>query len=122
MTLATNATQILVPANTLADSFAYTVTDGNGSKCSGTVAISILTNIVSQAVSLDLGNPAGAWIGFTGVPWYFYTAQRGTNVLFTGSVQTWAIRAFFDGSIYIWDDFIDLGGRPPEAYYRLKYP
>ena len=59
---------------------------------------------------------------FAGVPWYFYTAQRATNATFTGTLQTWPVQAWADGSISVWDNFADLTNKPPQAYYRLSYP
>jgi hypothetical protein len=53
---------------------------------------------------------------------YSYTAQRATNATFSGTLRTWPVRAWADGSIYIWDDFADLTNKPPQAYYRLSYP
>ena len=122
LTLTTNATQVLVPANTVADSFTYTVTDGNGGKTTGTALISIITSPASHGQSLDLSAPGSAWVGFTGVPWYFYTAHRATNATFSGTVQTWPVQAAGDGSIFFSDDFADIGGKPGQAFYRLTYP
>ena len=119
LTITTNATQILVPGNSVPDGFSYTVTDGNGGKATGTATIAIITSPASQVLSLDPSIPGGVWVGFTGVPWYYYTAQRATNTLFAGTVQTWAVQAFSDGSIYLWDDFADIGGQPDQAFYRL---
>ena len=72
--------------------------------------------------ALDLSVPAGVNASFAGVPWYFYTAQRATNATFTGTLHTWPVQAWADGSIYVWDDFADLTNQPPQAYYRLSYP
>ena len=60
-------------------------------------------------------------MNFTGVPWYFYECQRATNATFTGTLRTWPVQAWADGSIFVWDDFADLTNKPPEAYYRLRY-
>ena len=60
-------------------------------------------------------------IGFTGVPWYSYEVQRATNVTFTGTLQTWPVQAWADGSISVMDRFTDLTSKPPEAFYRLRY-
>jgi hypothetical protein len=121
LVLATNVTQILIPANTTADSFSYTIADSHGATTNGTAMISIITNVTSRALSLDLSIPGGAWVSFTGVPWYSYACQRATNVNFTGAVQSWPVQAWADGSIYWWDDFADLTNKPPQAFYRLRY-
>ncbi len=120
LTLTTNATQILVPANSLADGFSYTIADSYGATASGTATISIITNVTSRALSLDRAPDGSTAISFTGVPWYFYDCQRATNASFTGTLQAWAIQAWADGSIYVWDDFADLTNKPPQAFYRLR--
>jgi hypothetical protein len=121
--LTENAAQILVPANSTADSFTYTVTDNNGGTATGTVYIGIITNVTSRGLSLDLKTvPGYTLVKFSGVPWYNYTVQRATNVLFTGTVSSWTIQAWSDGSISCWDSFSDLGNRPSQAFWRLSYP
>ena len=120
--LTIQGTQILVPANSLADRFTYTNADTRGVTATGTATISIITRPTSQVNALDLSVPGGVNASFAGVPWYFYTAQRATNATFTGTLQTWPVQAWADGSIYVWDDFADLTNKPPQAYYRLSYP
>ena len=114
--------QILVPANSVADRFTYTNADTRGVTATGTATISIITRPTSQVNPLDLSVPGGVNASFAGVPWYFYTAQRATNATFTGTLQTWPVQAWADGSIYVWDDFADLTNKPPQAFYRLSYP
>lgn len=123
LTVNTNAMQVLVPANTLLDGFSYTIADTYGTTATGAASISIITSPASQALALDLiSNPGTATVSFTGVPWYSYEAQRATNAAFTGTLQTWAVQAWADGSVYIWDDFADLGASPAQAFYRLSFP
>jgi hypothetical protein len=119
--LATQASQILVPTNSLPDSFSYTIADDRGVTTNGTATILIITNVTSHAISLDLSIPGEASVSFIGVPWYFYECQRATNVSFTGTVQTWPVQAWADGSIYVWDNFADLTTKPPQAFYRLRW-
>jgi hypothetical protein len=122
LALATNATQILVPANTLADGFRYTISDGRGGTATGAATIGIITNAAGRALTLDLvSTPGQATVSFTGVPWYSYECQRATNATFGGTLQVWPAQAGPDGVISVWDDFADLGTPPPEAYYRLRY-
>ncbi|MCW5554119.1 MAG: hypothetical protein KIS67_18430 [Verrucomicrobiae bacterium] len=121
LALTTNATQILVPANAVADGFNYTIADSHGATAVGTATISIITNVTSAGLSVDLGFPGAATASFSGVPWYYYECQRATNATFTGTLQTWPVQAWADGSIYVWDDFSDLGNQPPQAFYRLRY-
>jgi hypothetical protein len=123
LALSTTATQIIVPSNSVPDGFTYTINDGNGYNATGKVNIIIITNPAGKPVSLDLkSTPGTALVNFSGVPWYPYTVQRATNVIFTGAVQSWSAPARADGSISLWDDFIDLGHQPAQAFYRLRYP
>jgi hypothetical protein len=72
LALTTDGTQILVPANAAADSFTYTVSDGNAGTATGTGYISIITNAASQAMVLDVHSaPGNASVMFSGVPWYY---------------------------------------------------
>jgi len=120
--LINQAAQILVPTNSLADGFSYTIADTRGVTATGTATISIITRPTSHVSPLDLSVPGGVNASFIGVPWYYYTAQRATNAAFTGTLQTWPVQAWADGSIYVWDDFADLTNQPPQAFYRLSYP
>jgi hypothetical protein len=122
LALTTQAAQILVPTNSLADGFSYTITDDQGATATGTATISIITSPTSHVDSLDLSVPGVVSAGFTGVPWYAYTIQRATNIAFTGTVQSWPTSAWSDGSMSLWDDFSDLGSQPAQAFYRLVYP
>ncbi len=123
LALATNATQILVPANSVADNFTYTINDGYGGVATGTGYVSIITNVSSQVMSLDLQSlPGHAGASFVGVPWYNYTAYRATNASFTGTVRSWPVQAWHAGSLYLWDDFTDLGGQPAQAFSSLTFP
>ena len=122
LALTTQGTQIVVPTNSLADGFSYTIADTLGIAATGTATISIITNPTSCVSELDLSVPSSVNVIFLGVPWYSYTAQRATNATFSGALQTWPVQAWADGSIYLWDDFADLTNTPPQAYYRLAYP
>lgn len=122
LTLTIQGTQILVPTNSVADGFSYTIADTRGVTATGTATISIITSPTSQANGLDLTVPGSVTASFTGVAWYYYTAQRATNATFTGIVQSWPVQAWADGSVFIWDNFADLTNKPPQAYYRLSHP
>src|SRR5512137_1387510 len=121
LVLSIRGTQILVPTNSLADGFSYTIADTRGVTATGTATISIITSPTSHVNAVDLSVPGGVNVSFAGVPWYFYTAQRATNATFTGTLQTWHVQAWADGSIFLWDDFADLTTQPPQAFYRLLY-
>ncbi|MFO1512652.1 MAG: hypothetical protein U1F83_07030 [Verrucomicrobiota bacterium] len=121
LALTVQGAQILVPSNSLADGFSYTIADDRGVTTNGTATISIITSPTSQANALDLSVPGAVSVSFTGVPWYYYECQRATNATFTGTIQTWPVQAWSDGSIFVWDDFADLTNKPPQAFYRLRY-
>ena len=120
LALGLQPTQILVPPNSVADNFSYTIADDQGVKTNATVSIAIITNVTCQAIGLDVSVPGQVWVSFTGVPWYSYQCERATNATFTGTVQSWPVQAWADGSIYWWDNFTDLGGAPRQAFYRLR--
>jgi hypothetical protein len=119
--LTIQGTQILVPTNSLADGFSYTIADELGVTATGTATISIITNVTSRAHLLDLSVPGEVNVSFTGVPWYYYECQRATEVLFTNEVRVWPVQAWMDGSIFVRDDFADLTNKPPHAFYRLRW-
>jgi hypothetical protein len=121
LALTTLGPQILVPTNSLADSFSYTIADDRGVTTNGTATISIISSPTSRVNALDQSVPGEVTASFTGVPWYYYEAQRATNAAFTGTVQTWPVQAWADGSIFVWDNFTDLTNKPPQAFYRLRY-
>jgi hypothetical protein len=121
LALTTQATQILVPTNSLADGFSYTIADNRGVTATGTATISIITSPTSHVNALDLSVPGATSASFTGVPWYFYECQRATDVTFTSAPQAWPVQAWADGSIYVWDNFADLTNKPPHSFYRLRW-
>jgi hypothetical protein len=120
-TLTTDGTYIFVPANTVDDAFTYTVDDGQGGTNSGTVAIAIIAAPPGQTqATLTLTNGM-ALVTFAGVPGYRYTADRATNVMFTGTLRMWITNAPPHGVFDVLDDFSDLGGTPDAAYFRLRF-
>lgn len=121
LALTTNATQILIPASTIADGFSYLIADSHGAMATGTATIAIITNVTSRALSLERATNGTVAAGFTGVPWYPYECQRATNVTFTGTLQSWPVQAWADGVVFVSDDFADLTNPPPQAFYRLRY-
>ena len=121
LALTIQGAQILVPSNSLADSFTYTIADNRGVTTNGPAAISIISNSASRVTALDLSVPGTANLNFTGVPWYYYECQRATDATFTGTLQTWPVQAWEDGTIYVWDNFADLTNQPSQAFYRLRW-
>lgn len=121
LALHADGAQILVPANSVADGFSYTIADDRGVSTNGTATISIIANPAGRVDTLDLGVAGEVTARYTGVPWYSYECQRATNVTFTGTVQTWTAQAWADGSISVRDDFSDLPGQPSRAFYRMLW-
>ncbi len=121
LALTVQGTQIVVPTNSLADGFSYIIADNRGVTATGTATISIITNVTSRALSLARAPDGSTTMNFSAVPWYFYECQRATNTTFTGTLQTWPVQAWTDGSIYVWDNFADLTNKPPQEFYRLRF-
>ena len=119
--LTVQGTQIMIPTNSLADSFNYTIADDRGVTATGTATISIIGSPTSHVVALDLSVPGNVSASFTGVPWYTYECQRATDATFTGPLRTWLVQAWVDGSMFVWDDFADLTNQPLQAFYRLRW-
>jgi len=122
LAIAVQGTQILIPSNSQTDGFSYTIADTRGATATGTAVISIISDPTSHVNALDLSMPGGVNAIFSGVPWYYYTVQRATNATFTGTVQSWAVQAWADGSINLWDGFAEMTNQPQQAYYRLSFP
>lgn len=121
LALTVQGEHILVPTNSLADGFNYTITDDQGITATGTARIFIISRPTVQWQTMDVTVPGEVTASLTGVPWHFYECQRATNVIFTGGLQTWPMQAWVDGSIHIWDNFSDLTNEPLHAFYRLRY-
>ena len=121
LALTIHGTQILVPTNSLTDGFSYTNADDRGVTATGTATISIISSPTSHVNALDLSVSGSVTASFSGVPWYSYECQRATNATFAGTLTTWSVQAWADGSVYVWDNFTDLTNKPPQAFYRLRY-
>jgi len=117
--LSTDSTYVFVESNTVADAFGYTVQDGYGGTNSGTVLVSIVATNPAQSHIVVTNEIAE--VTFAGIPGYSYTADRATNVFFTGVLRSWATSAPPNGVFKIEDDFSDIGGTPDQGYYRLRY-
>jgi len=117
--LSTDSTYVFVEANTVNDAFTYTVQDGFGGTNSGTVLISIVATNPGQSQIVFTGGTA--IVTFAGIPGYSYTAERATNVTFTGLLRTWTTNAPTNGVFQVVDDFSDLGEPPSQAFYWLRY-
>jgi autotransporter-associated beta strand protein len=76
-----NSAIILYPGSAAnsGDSLSYTINDGHGGTVSGTVTITINTNVTGQA-SINLAGQT-ATLGLFGMPGYHYVVQRSVNSL-----------------------------------------
>jgi hypothetical protein len=127
--LATNATFILYPNNAkpVVDSFAYSVSDGQGGAATGMVFITVNNGgIVGQNnVSLNVAG-SNVTANFFGVPGYQYVVERSTNLSQgLGWVPISTNIAPTNGLILVNDAFKDLNITvppvPSPAFYRLRY-
>jgi hypothetical protein len=119
-TLTNNGIFIYVPANSVADAFTYTVTNSMGVSATGTVTITLASAPSGQPVSVSLSGGT-ATASFAGIPDYPYFVERGTNIMFTAGLRTWATNAPGGGLFQIFDDFSDLNGPPSQAFYHVRY-
>jgi hypothetical protein len=117
--LSSDSTYVFVETNNVDDAFTYTVQDGYGGTNSGTVLVSIVATNPGQSQIVLSGDTA--IVTFAGIPGRSYTAQRATNVTFTGTVRSWVTNAPPAGVFQIIDDFSDLGEPPSSAFYWLRY-
>jgi Bacterial Ig-like domain (group 3)/SprB repeat len=129
VTVRTNSTYVLYAnTNNVADSFTYTVSDGQGGSTTGTVSVSIVAGAAGQSVTI---NPGGVvTLNFAGVPGYNYVTLRSTNLsagVGLGWVPISTNTAPGTGLFQVQDDFNDLNGGvpvptstpPTSAWYEL---
>lgn len=117
--LTTNATLIFYTNNAnVDDGFTYTIADTHCGAATGTVRIVVSTNMLGQPTTVSVSGLT-ATVGYVGVPGYTYEVQRSTNL--TTWVALMTTNAPSAGMFKIVDDFGDLGVRPSQAYYRLRF-
>jgi autotransporter-associated beta strand protein len=118
-TISTNDTYVFFqPANDLPEAFTYTVADTRGGSATGVITVNV-TATVGSAQSISISNSM-ATVQFAGIPDRAYAIQRSTNLVdWTTLVVT---NASTNGLFQFTDDFSDLGGPPPSAYYRTAQP
>jgi len=110
------------PANDNNDTFNYTVVDTRGEKRSRTIQV-VKGDWYGQGQAPSVPPSGPVTVKFQGVPGLAYEVQRATDVSFSGPLRSWFITPAMNttGQFQIADDFSDLGSRPSQAYYRLKY-
>jgi hypothetical protein len=122
-----DANYIYVPGNTVTETLTYQARDDFGGTNSGTITITINGAVYSTTNGNVSPTSTNATARLFGIPGFTYSAQRGTNSIFTLGVTNFpSQQAGTNGVITISDDFGDLFGTPNsevpgEAYYRLKY-
>ncbi|HOC55042.1 MAG TPA: autotransporter-associated beta strand repeat-containing protein [Verrucomicrobiota bacterium] len=110
------------PANNNNDTFNYTVVDTRGESRSKTIQV-VKGDWYGQPQTPTVPPSGPVTVRFQGVPGLAYEAQRATVADFSGTIRSWFFTPAMNptGQFEISDDFSDLGGRPSQAYYRLKY-
>ncbi len=102
--------------------FARASYDGSGSVDSAPVSLTV-TGSVNSVTGTVTGviNPAGnsAITSFSGTPGHLFSVQRSTDLLSWTMILT--TNAPASGLFICTDNFSDLGGPPPYAFYRLRW-
>jgi fibronectin-binding autotransporter adhesin len=106
--------------NNNADTLQYRLKDTSNGTVTKNIAISV-TDVSGQALGILVPASGPATVSFAGIPGYPYQAQRATDMNFGTGLRTWNTNAPGIGVFQIQDDFTDLGTRPSQAWYRLKY-
>jgi hypothetical protein len=116
--LVTNTTDIYYTnlAN-VDDHFTYTVSDSYGATAAGKVSI-LKAGCIGQTQTVSVTG-ATAKVSFAGIPGQVFEIQRSTNLVDWIALATTLVPG--TGRSGITDDFTDLGGPPPRAYYRLRF-
>jgi photosystem II stability/assembly factor-like uncharacterized protein len=102
--------------------FARARYDGSGSVDSAAVSLTV-TGLVNSVTGKATGviNPGGSPVmtGFSGTPGHLFDVQRSTNLLSWTTIL--ATNAPASGLFICTDNFSDLQGPPPNAFYRLSW-
>jgi hypothetical protein len=103
--------------------FARARYDGSGSVDSAAVNVTVTNSVANSATGKVTGiiNPGGnpVMTGFSGTPDHIYNVQRSTNLLSWTTILT--TNAPASGLFICTDNFSDLPGPPPYAFYRLSW-
>ena len=104
------------PAGDGNDTIPYTVSDNQSRLASANIRItSVSPGGLPQSVTVSDGN---ATLTFAGIPGFYYAVERSLNMMTWTPLQT--ILAPANGQFQYVDDFSDLTGPPPQAYYRTR--
>jgi autotransporter-associated beta strand protein len=121
VTLTTNATFITYSNGVnVADRFSYTISDGAGGSATGTVSIAAApVTPPAQFTAAPSVNDGSATIHFSGGPGSTYYLDRSTNLPVWVTISTNVMPG--SGTLDYVDDFHDLDGPPPSAFYRVRW-
>jgi hypothetical protein len=101
--------------------FARAIYDGSGSADSAAVSVTVTNSAtVTGAVTGVINAGSNPVItSFSGTPGYLFYVQRSTNLVSWTTILT--TNAPASGLFICTDNFNDLGGLPPYAFYRLSW-
>jgi len=117
--LTTNSTWIFyINSPNVDDQITYTISDGQGRTNTGVINVVINPFVTGQNATVTVSNGT-ATVTFYGKPGLTYVTQRSTNLVNWVSIATNTVSS--SGVINVTDTFLDLGGPPAAAYYRLGW-
>jgi hypothetical protein len=107
------------------DQISYTISDGQGGTNLGYINIVIQGSVTgtNSITGLDFSSPNSNTVTAYGIPYFYYTLERSTNLTSPVWVDVSTNQAAANGVINAVDTFWDLGGvKPsPTAFYQLKW-
>ena len=109
----------------VADQISYNISDGQGGTNIGFVNIVIQSSVTgtNSITGHDFSSPYSNTVTAYGIPYFYYTLERSTNLTSPVWVDVSTNQAASNGVINAVDTFWDLGGvKPsPSAFYQLKW-
>jgi autotransporter-associated beta strand protein len=109
----------------VADQISYGISDGQGGTNLGYINIVIQGSVTgtNSITSHDFSSPYSNTVTAYGIPYFYYTLERSTNLTSPVWVDVSTNQAAANGVINAADTFWDLGGfKPsPSAFYQLKW-
>jgi hypothetical protein len=109
----------------VADQISYNISDGQGGTNLGYISIVIQGSVTgtNSITGHDFSSPYSNTVTAYGIPYFYYTLERSTNLTSPVWVDVSTNQAAANGVINAVDTFWDLGGvKPsPSAFYQLKW-
>jgi len=109
----------------VADQITYGINDGQGGTNLGYINIVIQGSVTgtNSITGHDFSSPYSNTVTAYGIPFFYYTLERSTNLTSPVWVDVSTNQAAANGAINAVDTFWDLGGvKPsPSAFYQLKW-